>query len=62
MLCSPCLEAHSHPHYRFPIHLVHPVHGKKMVFDPHGLAICPTCRAVWHSRCDNSVVFVAIAA
>lgn len=61
-LCKPCRTACNDPHYRFPNHLVHPEHGKLMVFDVYGLEICPTCRAVWHSRRDNTVVFVAIAA
>ena len=57
-LCPPCLTARDDPHYRFPLHLVHPEHGKRMVFDVRGQAVCPDCRALWRSTLANTVELV----
>jgi hypothetical protein len=60
MLCDTCTYHHDHPLFRFPTHLVHPEHGKPMVFDVRGLAMCPdeNCRAIWHRGCDNAVSMI----
>ena len=35
--------------------LVHPEHGKPMVFDCRGSAVCRECGASWHLGRDNEV-------
>lgn len=54
-LCDTCVIALEHPHFRFPTHLVHPEHGKPMVWSIAGEAVCPDCGATWRSNCDNTV-------
>jgi hypothetical protein len=54
-LCAPCSLAANDRYYRFPIHLVHPEHGKRMVFDVRSEAVCPECRTHWRSQRDNRV-------
>ena len=50
-LCKDCADALEDP-LRTPMHLVHPEHGKFMVFDIYGMAVCPTCAAIWYR--DNT--------
>lgn len=57
-LCSACKRARDDPLFRFPNHLVHPEHGKPMVFDVYGIALCPDCGARWRRGGDNAVVLV----
>lgn len=58
-LCKLCAEAKKDP-LRNPMHLVHPVSGRHMLFDTRSEAICPTCGARW-SRVLNRVELVAQA-
>ena len=44
--CKDCIAAQEP--LRTPMHLVHPEHSKFMVFDIYGMAVCPTCSAIWH--------------
>lgn len=55
ILCDTCTYHHDHPLFRFPTHLVHPEHGKAMVFNAWGLAICPDCGAAWHRGTNNEM-------
>jgi hypothetical protein len=52
---APALLTRRHHHYRFPIHLVHPEHGKLGVLDVGGEDVCPNCSTRWCSMRDNSV-------
>lgn len=52
-LCNPCRQAHTHPHFRNPLHVVHPVTWKRQVYDVRGVAVCPTCPAVWYRGRQN---------
>jgi hypothetical protein len=57
--CDECALTLHHPHYRFPQHLVHSEHGKPMVFDVRGEAVCRGCNTVWRSNWDNTVSIAA---
>jgi hypothetical protein len=57
-LCAPCSLAANDRYYRFPIHLIHPEHGKPRVWDVRGEAVCPNCRTYWLAKRDNSVAIV----
>lgn len=57
-VCDPCLVARDHPFFRFPLHLVHPEHGKRMVFDVRGEAVCPECRTRWRATQRNTFEIV----
>lgn len=46
-LCDTCVDTRDHPHYRFPTHLVHPEHHKRMVWSVTSEALCPHCGALW---------------
>lgn len=57
-ICDACAYVRDHP-IRFPTHLVHPEHGKPLVFDVRSEAVCPDCGTRWRrSNRDNSVVIV----
>jgi hypothetical protein len=57
-LCAPCSRAANDPYYRFAIHLVHPEHGKRMVFDVRGEAVCPDCHTRWRATRRNTAEIV----
>jgi hypothetical protein len=59
-LCADCTEIHEHTHFRMPLHLVHPKHGKPRVFDTRGAGLCPTCLAVWLVKRDNTCELVGV--
>jgi hypothetical protein len=42
--------------YELPMHLVHPEHGKFMVFDIYGMAVCPSCAAIWYRDHKGTVL------
>lgn len=44
-LCKDCTDAQDP--LKAPMHLVHPEHGALMVFDIFGIAVCPSCIAIW---------------
>lgn len=46
-LCEHCTDTLEDP-LKTPMHLVHPEHGAAMVFDIFGMAVCPSCAAIWH--------------
>jgi hypothetical protein len=58
--CDECVITADHPHFRFPTHLVHPEHGKPMVFNVWSIAVCPDCGAAWHRGTDNDVRLVGM--
>jgi hypothetical protein len=58
-LCDPCAFVQDHPFFRFPTHLVHPEHGKRMVWDVPGETVCPDCSTVWRSLRDNTISIAA---
>ncbi len=60
-LCVTCIRTRDDPVFRFPMHVVHPEHGKPLVFDVRGEAICPDCGTRWRSKRDNSVEIVVLA-
>ena len=39
-----------------PMHLVHPEHGAAMVFDIFGMAVCPSCSAIWYHDHKGTVL------
>jgi len=45
-LCADCDRAAHDPYFSNPMHLVHPEHGKFMVFDIYGMAVRPSCAAI----------------
>jgi hypothetical protein len=55
-----CVVTADHPQFRFATHLVHPEHGKPMVFNAWGLAVCPDCGGAWHLGRDNEMRFLGI--
>jgi hypothetical protein len=57
--CDICVYHRDHLLYRHPQHLIHPEHGKPMVWDIYGEAVCPDCNTRWRSKRDNSVELLA---
>jgi len=55
-LCADCDRAAHDPAFSNPMHLVHPEHGKFMVFDIYGMAVCPTCSAIWYRDHKGTVL------
>jgi hypothetical protein len=58
--CSVCLTIDADPNFRFPTHLVHPEHGKRMVFNVWCIATCPDCGAAWHRGINNEVRLLGV--
>jgi putative SOS response-associated peptidase YedK len=54
--CKECDRAAHDPAFSNPMHLVHPEHGKFMVFDIYGMAVCPTCSAIWYRDHKGTVL------
>lgn len=47
-LCPACDRAAHDSAVSNPMHLVRPEHGTAMVFDIYGMAVCPSCSAIWY--------------
>jgi hypothetical protein len=56
--CDDCVVASEDPIFNTPTHLVHPEHGRSMVFDVYCEAVCPDCGSVWRRGADNKVVLL----
>jgi len=54
-LCKDCADALK-DRLKTPMHLVHPEHGKFMVFDIYGMAVCPSCSAIWYRDHKGTVL------
>jgi len=57
-LCVVCIRTRDDPHFKFPVHLVHPVHRKPMTFDLGGEAQCPRCCTRWRATRANTFEIV----
>lgn len=58
-LCRICRAVNESPIRLSPGHLVHPEHGKPMVYDVRSRAKCPDCGTLWYRGTDNFPVIVA---
>jgi hypothetical protein len=59
-LCEPCTIVNEHPLGLAPRHVVNPHTGKRLVYDVYGLALCPTCGAVWHRDTRNNHSMIGV--
>jgi hypothetical protein len=56
-LCVKCETARDDKlFFSAPAHLVRPKQSKLAVFDRYGMAVCPTCGAIWHRDRNRSVL------
>src|SRR5258706_9086841 len=55
-LCLDCDRAPHDPAFGNPMHLIHPERGAAMVFDIYGMAVCPTCSAIWYRDHKGTVL------
>ena len=58
-LCVACIRTRDVLHFKFPAHVIHPVHGKPRVFDVRMEAVCPHCNTRWRAKRDNTFEIVA---
>src|SRR6266404_5545637 len=56
-LCVKCIAARDDKFFKRPAHLVHPQQSKLTAFDTYGIAVCPTCGAIWHRDRNRTVLF-----
>lgn len=57
-LCSTCVDTRDHGYFRWPLHVVHPIDRKPMLWDVYGEAICRYCGALWRARLDNTAELI----
>lgn len=53
-LCKSCIAAQEP--LKTPMDLVHPEQGARMVFDIFGMAVCPSCAAIWYRDHKGTVL------
>ena len=53
-LCKGCTDAQEP--LKTLTYLVQPEHGAAMVFDIFGMAVCPTCAAIWYRDHNGTIL------